>query len=331
MIAATEKVTLKDGETVDFSILRAPDAEWADALMGLIGHKGETWNWQNEQALRVPIGLEMNYYFLHRGRKGFSNVTTSENNGIGLFGHVWTEPDDRRKGACSLIMERQMADFDARGGRYLSLGTGYDTAPYHIYKKFGFEGVEANNGYMVYSKEPLAQFQEDYFAPCDAVIEPVDWKHWPTVGVLFISDLPGVIRSAPVRAFGLTSAESPMIPLLMDRYKNKPETIRGQVLVNPQTQAAVGIGTWGYAAQWPGTVVADVFCHPNFWHRAPELLQAMTLPDAEQVVGYVDDTCPGKRDAFESLGFREVGRLAQWVRVRYSGDARADVTVMARR
>ena len=332
MIAATEKVTLKNGEEVDFSILRAPDEQWADALMGLIGHKGEIWNWQNKEALTKPLGLEISYYFLHRNGKGFSNVTSSELNGVGLFGHVWTDTEERRKGACAAIMERQMADFHDRGGRFLSLGTGYDTTPYRIYKKFGFQGLEANNGYMVYYRDTREAFEEEYFAACEAVIEPIDWKHWPGAGALFVTDVPGFIRGAPIGAYGLSSAESPLIPLLMDRYKAEPPVIRGQALVNPDTQAVVGVAEWGYDRTWRGTVVVDVFCHPNFWDRGADLLNALALPgDADQYAAYVDAACPRKQEALEAAGFEVAGRLSNWVRRNYHEDARQDVTALVKR
>ena len=41
MIEATSKATLKSGETVDFSIVKAPDPDWAPKLMRLLGHKME--------------------------------------------------------------------------------------------------------------------------------------------------------------------------------------------------------------------------------------------------------------------------------------------------
>ncbi|HAA73566.1 TPA: hypothetical protein DCE37_00380 [Candidatus Latescibacteria bacterium] len=44
---------------------------------------------------------------------------------VGLFGHVFTKPEERRKGAANALME----DFRQRGGKALYLGTGYVRFP----------------------------------------------------------------------------------------------------------------------------------------------------------------------------------------------------------
>ncbi len=330
MMERTETATIKTGEAVDFSILRAPDAEWSPVVMDLVGHKGELWNWQNEMCLTQDLGIDVYYYFLHRQGRGFSNVMTAEYKGVGSFGHVYTVPEDRRKGACAAIMERQMAHFRERGGRLLTLATGFETPPYQIYKKFGFVGVEDQNGHMWYAREPLDAVLDAYFEPCDAVIEPVGWKHWPMAPVLFLSDVPGVVRMAPERVFGRVTTEGPLIHVIRDRFKpNGP--IRGQALVNPATGAVLGVAAWNWDKLWTGTLVLDVFCHPRFWHRAPDLLNALALAEDERHLAYVDAHCPAKREALEAVGFRAVTTLPDWQRINWGSAARVDVTLMQRR
>ncbi|MCE9613033.1 MAG: GNAT family N-acetyltransferase [Lentisphaerae bacterium] len=330
MIESTTKATLKTGESVDFSIVKAPDAKWAPVIMNLIGHKGEIWNWQNEQMLKESVGIDFYYYFLHRQGTGFSNVATGEYRGVGSFGHVYTTPDDRRKGACAVIMERQMAHFRERGGRYLTLGTGFETPPYNIYKKFGFVGVESHNGHMTYCNGPVNAFMDEYFAPCKAVIEPISWKHWPGTTVLFLSDAPGVIRMAPERVFGRVSTEGPLLHVIRDRVKPNGLT-RGHALVNPDTGAVLGIAVWNWDKLWTGTLVIDVFCHPRFWNRAPDLLKALELAPDERHLAYADALCPQKRDALESVGFKVVTTLPKWQRISWAGPERIDVTLLERR
>lgn len=330
MIVSTSKATLKNGETVDFSILRAPDPVWAPRMMKLLGHKGEIWNWQNEQMLNQDHGLDFHYYFLHRDGTGFSNVATGEYKGVGSFGHVWTAPEDRRKGACAVIMEHQMAHFRERGGRYLTLGTGFETTPYQIYKKFGFVGVEASNGHMTYCEGPVDAFMEEYFAPCEAVIEPVSWKHWPGATVLFLGDFPGVIRMAPERVFGRVSTEGPLIHVIRDRIGKANGITRGHALVNPKTGAVLGVAVWNWDKLWTGTLVLDVYCHPRFWHRAPDLLKALQLADDKRHLAYADAHCPQKREALEAAGFKVVTQLPNWQRINWASDARVDVTLLQR-
>ena len=330
MIEFTQKVTLKDGEEVDFSILRAPDAEWAPVLMDLVAHKGPAWDWQIEQTLTRDLGIEVYFYFLHRGRKAFSSVTCAELNGIGVFGHVWTEPTERRRGACAVIMERQMGHFRKRGGRYLSLGTGFDTPPFHIYRNFGFEGVEANNGYMQYSTQPLAEFLEEYFAPGPSVIEPFGWKHYPTSATLFLTKVPGALRLAPLRMIGLASTESPTLPVIMELEREENPVCRASALVSEVNGACTGMAVWGYHQFWPGTVTLDVFCHPNFWDRGVDLLASLKPPEGERQVAYADPLCPQKAETLIASGFRQVAVLPNWIRVGWSDDRRTDVSVFAR-
>ena len=332
MIITSSKATLKNGEAVDFTIVRAPDAEWAPRLMKLLGHKGEIWNWQNEQMLADPAGLDFHYYVLHRKGEGLSNVATGEFKGVGSFGHVYTTPEDRRKGACAVIMERQMAHFLERGGRYLTLGTGFETTPYQIYKKFGFEGLEDQNGHMIYCRGSRDAFMEEYFAPCRAVIEPIQWKHWPGATVLFLSDAPGVIRMSPERVFGRVSTEGPLLKVLRDREAKFGGFMRGHALVNPDTGAVLGVAVWGWDKLWTGTLILDVFCHPRFWDRAPELLKALQLvPEDKRHVAYSDAQCPQKREALEAVGFKAVTTLPQWQRINWAKEDRVDVTLLERR
>lgn len=331
MKESTTKATLKTGESVDLSIVKAPDAELAPVIMDLIGHKGEIWNWQNEQMLTQSVGIDFYYYFLHRNGKAFSNVATGEYRGVGSFGHVYTTPEDRRKGACAVIMEKQMAHFRDRGGRYLTLGTGFETTPYNIYKKFGFVGVEASNGHMTYCNGPVAAFMDEYFAPCKAVIEPVSWKHWPGATVLFLSDAPGVIRMAPERVFGRVSTEGPLLHVLRDRVGRENGITRGHALVNPDTGAVLGVAVWNWDKLWTGTLMLDVFCHPRFWSYAPAMLRALELASDERHLAYADAQCPQKREALEAVGFKAVTKLPNWQRINWAMPDRVDVTLLERR
>jgi hypothetical protein len=121
-------------------------------------HKGPLRNWQNTAVLRRGLGMDVVFYVLHRDGIPLANMMTVEHRGVGHFGHVWTQPEDRRKGAASLIMDAQMADFKRRGGQALFLGTGYNSAPYHIYAARGFVGLEAESGYMASTRAIASRF-----------------------------------------------------------------------------------------------------------------------------------------------------------------------------
>jgi hypothetical protein len=86
-------------------------------------------------ALRHDLGLDVFYYILHRDGVPFTNMMNIEYRGVGLYGHVFTKPEDRQKGAASALMPMLMDDFRARGGKALYLGTGYDSHPPSLCKE----------------------------------------------------------------------------------------------------------------------------------------------------------------------------------------------------
>src|SRR5688572_11102381 len=129
-------VALKSGEKVELGILRGPDqSNFAAQVRSLLGHKGGVWHWQIEQSLTLNSPAETRFYLLIKEGKPVANIMAVERHGIGIFGHVYTVPEERRKGAADIIHHHQIEDFKLRGGRALYLGTGYDTHPYHLYKK----------------------------------------------------------------------------------------------------------------------------------------------------------------------------------------------------
>ena len=142
MYQQLDRITLKSGEAIQAGVVQGPDLDWAERVETLLGHKGPSWRWGNEQVLRTQTGLDVFFYLLHRDGDPFANVMTIECRGVGLLGHVYTRPEDRRQGAAMQLMACLMDHFRQRGGQALFLGTGYDTPPYHIYRVNGFSGVE---------------------------------------------------------------------------------------------------------------------------------------------------------------------------------------------
>ncbi|RJP72924.1 MAG: N-acetyltransferase [Candidatus Zixiibacteriota bacterium] len=305
-------VTLKTGEIVDLCLIQGPDPEWAPRLERMLGHKGELWKWQNHETLTADLGMEARYYVLHRDGRPFANVMTVERDGVGILGHVWTDPDDRRRGAASVILQIQMEDFRQRGGRALYLGTDYDQPPYHIYGGFGFRGVEPGSRYMEYHPASRDTFQDTYFAPGEVEIEDLAWRHWPLSPPLFLGDFPGRVRLAAVGLVGRISPEGPLLNLLrveLRRDEALPRRVR--VLVRRDGGAVVGVAGWTEHPLWPDTLLVDLYCHPRFWSRAGELLSRLALSDGPRRVTYSDS--PDKDAALQAAGFVPAATLPHWI------------------
>ncbi len=300
-------VALKTGEKVELGVVRAPDEQWAGRIEKLLEEKGGPWNWQNSHVLRGETGIECYFYVAHRDGEPISNIMTAELAGVGILGHVRTRPDERRKGAASQLMAAQMEHFRSRGGRALFLGTGFEAPAYHIYRRYNFESVEDTSGTMAYYSGPRDEFEAWYFADGPTAIEPVDWRHWPSSPALFIGDFGGVVRSAPLKRFGRGSTEGPLLYVIRDHLKGREEgeKPRALALVQKKSTAVVGLAVWGWHPLWPQTCLLDVYCHPNHWDGAGDLLAALELPEAQRYVAYGDAGCPQKHEILKAADFRQ--------------------------
>jgi hypothetical protein len=333
------QVTLKTGERAAAGVVVGPDLEWAERIEKLLEHKGDIWNWQNSQMVRSEPGIEARFYVLHRDGDPFANIASFELAGVGDFGHVWTRPEDRQKGACAALMELQMADFIARQGQALFLETGFDSAPYHIYERFGFRGIEPQSGTMAWYADSREAFDARYFARGETTIEPATWAHWPSSLALFLGDFSCVVRCLPLKLVGRQPREGAFLSLLRDEEKRRLEgkEPRAMVLKQAGTMAVVGFAAWGWHPLWPDTCLLDVYCHPHHWDRAAELLGALTLPDGQRfrpngqrVVAYADADCAHKAPILSAFGFRQTGTLRRWVAADWAQTSFVDVAVYAK-
>ncbi|MEO8611445.1 MAG: hypothetical protein ABI690_26340 [Chloroflexota bacterium] len=308
-------VTLKTGEIVEAGVITCPDTDWADRILPLLGHKNHETNWQNKTALTEPLEIDTYFYVLHRDGIPFANITTAELSGVGIFGHVWTTEPERQKGASSGLMALQMAHFRERGGQALFLATGFESTAYWMYQKMGFASIEPGSRYMAYYTDTQTQFDEAYFHAGATDIQPFGWACWPSSCALFAGDFPGLVRCAPLGLIGRMITEDPFLPLLYDASlrQQEHEQPRAFALRSRTTGAMLGLALWGWHPIWPDTCLIDCYCHPDYWERAPELIQALRLPDAQRYLAYADEGFTQKRDLLHSLGFHPTVTLKGYI------------------
>lgn len=309
-------VRLKSGKEATAGVVRGPDAQWAERLDNLLGHKGSYWSWHIAKAAREELPIETRFYLLHDGTTPFSNMMTIEVDGVGILGHVFTLPSHRRQGAASQLMKLLMEEFRGRGGRTLFLATGYDSPPFHIYRQCGFEGIEAGSGVMCFEAPEARSGLAAWFSPGEIRIEPLGWRHLPLASPLLAGPWPGVVRLASWNAIGRVPSEAPLLSLLHDAWRREALGLppRASVLVNETGGAVCGIAAWGNDRLWPRTAVVDVYCHPDYWSWASDLLAALSAPEnVDRVIAYADGDCPARRQAMEEAGFSEVARLPNFV------------------
>lgn len=332
MMESLGTVALRDDELVEASVVRGPDTKWAPRIGPLLQHKGEPWNWQVAQVLERNLDLESYFYILHRGDAPFANIMTIEAAGLGIFGHVWTNPEDRQKGASSQLMAMQMDHFAVRGGRALFLGTGYDSVAYKMYQRFGFESVEPESGYMTFYTGSEQDFNNELFRTSLVDGEPLAWSHWPMMQPLFMGGWPGAARLIASGLKGrMIAEEEPLVMIQTNEQRElRDETPNTLVLRSRASQAIVGVASLNRHPLWPAGCLLDIYCHADFWNSASALVDSLEFSTTAPVMAYADSTCPQKVDLLKQHGFTQQASLPNWIDVDTARTVKADLIVLTR-
>ena len=300
------ETTLKTGEQMEVGVITAPDTPHAEEVKQFLGHKPGNYKWHIERCVtEVLDALETRFYVGKLDGRVITNIMTVEYEGVGILGHVFTLPEQRRKGACKGVMAYQMEDFQQRTDGALYLGTGYNSHPYYIYHSFGFESVFPESGFMKYYVN--SDFEERYFAFTSTEPKSVEWHDWPKVTAL--SGIVGwdTLRSLKWGVYGPMNMEGGFLS-----FKHALETedaYDDAKLLISSGGAIVGWATVSRDTRWqPATAVLDLFFHPNFADDIPAFLSAVEFPDAK-VQCYVDSGAKKKAEILEAAGFSCEGRF----------------------
>jgi GNAT superfamily N-acetyltransferase len=292
--------TLKTGESMEIGVVLTPDEAHADQIAPFLKHKGDPWNTHIARALKEELDeLETRFYVGKLRGTVVTNVMTAEYNRTGLFGHVYTQPEHRRKGAFKLLMAEQMKDFRTRGGLLL-LGTGHDSPAYWIYHSFGFRSLTEGSGLMRTATE--ADFEAHYFAPGKTQVVEVRWRDWPRLNALFSIREGDFLRSVERERYGASSFEGGFLHL--KEALEKDATYQAKLLES-EHGAVVGCATLTKDPRWHRDVwLLDLFVHPDFTSSASALLDALDFPEGK-IQCYADSRSSDKMRALEQAGFRQ--------------------------
>src|SRR5437867_677157 len=92
---------LKSGERMEVGVILGPDAEWGPRLVPFLGHKSADYAAHIRKSLETPLDdLETRFYVGSIDGRPISQVMIVGARGAGILGHVFTRPEERRKGAC---------------------------------------------------------------------------------------------------------------------------------------------------------------------------------------------------------------------------------------
>ncbi|MDA1190807.1 MAG: hypothetical protein O3A46_03875 [Candidatus Poribacteria bacterium] len=315
MYRKLDTATLKNGAAMEIGVILAPDPDYNDQIRPFLSHKGDPYSHHLDLCVAGEMDdLETYFYVGITDGEIITNIMTVEHDGCGILGHVYTKPESRRLGACGAVMPLQMEDFRRRGGKALYLGTGFDSAPYHIYKRNGFLSVLPRVGMMSYFASD--DFAETQFAPRPASARAMRWGDWGP-----LTTATGIVhgdwlRSVALRMFGPTNFEGGFISL--KRRLDNNDGIDARILV-ADDGARVGFATLVPDPIWQPVHILDVFCHPNFWDQSAKLIDALH-PGDKRLRIHADADSRAKIAAMTAAGFREVARLPKSVRRRLNPD-----------
>ncbi len=307
------ETTLKSDEVMEVGVINAPDQPHADEIKKFLAHKPQFFDWHIERCVTESLDeLETRFYVGKVDGIIITNIMTVEHDGIGILGHVYTLPDQRRKGACKGTMAFQMKDFRQKNGRALYLGTGYNGHPYRIYHSFGFESVYPETGFMKYHVND--NFEETYFAPTTAHPKDIEWHDWPKLTALSAIVGWDILRSLLWNVYGPTNLESGF--LTFKHTLEVSDVLDDAKFLATQDGVIVGWAAVNRDSKWRHNIaLLDIFFHPNFVDSVPLLLSSLKFPELK-VQCYIDSTAEKKAEVLENAGFSCEGRFKNHIEFR---------------
>ena len=300
-------VQLKTGEPLEIGVVLTPEPSYQSRVVPFLGHKPGNFQWHFECAFepgRIE-DLETRFYLGLLDGEPICNIMTVEYDGIGILGHVFTSPAHRRKGACRLVMTEQMADFKLRNGRYMTLGTGFDSHPYWIYHSFGFRSIIPDSGFMRYRADDA--FETNYFIPDDVSIVTPTWKDWPVMNVLCAQPGAPYIRNIAFELFGQKNFEGGYLTFLRGVEEDPRRNAR---LLKSATGAIVGYAMIQPDRRWAEqTLLLDLHLHSDYTSHAHTLLQSLPLPEDVKIHSFTETETDWKIATLLEEGFEHEATL----------------------
>lgn len=315
---------LTTGERMEIGVVDCPDPAWAPRVAPLLGHKGPPWMDHIGAALRAPLdALRTRFYLGLLDGTPITNVmivgTSRPPVACGILGHVYTRPEQRRKGAYAHLMAAQMEHTRQSGYGVLTLGTGFETPPYWIYHRFGFRSIDGVSGRMKWLATPDAEAA--WFRPGRAQPRPMRWEDWPALNLLAyhptepdeeaprstVFHLAGhgslegsFLRAWPPLAAALAAADTAGPRPAALTLETEHGAAAGWAILQPPPPAADAAGGGEVAAAGPWLL--DCYVHPRFRGETDRLLAALPWPAGTPAIAW-----SGPPDGYRAAALRRAG------------------------
>lgn len=296
---------LKDGSEAELRLVMPPEASWAGRMDAFLTHKGLPWQIHWQQAFAGGCDdLQTRFYLLVRGGEPVSNVMVCESGGIGILGHVFTLPAWRGKGAASILMKAACDDFASRDGISLYLATEYDSVPWRLYQKFGFEEFLPGVGMMRWIRR--SERLQQKLRGTQMVARPLRWADWPLVQCLFLQDNGSCVRNIAFKRFGPCDMEAGYLTL---RERMQADAnVQAAVLVNEHGMV-VGLATAMPLDAQSDYLLVDLYALDSAQEHLPALLQGLAIPDGKPLLSIVEESNHARRKALTGGGFVLAGSV----------------------
>ena len=326
MYTVLGREALKTGEQMEVGVALTPDEEWRDQIIPFLGHKGAAYSAHIRRSLEGPLdNLQTRHYLGSVEGRVITHVMIVGDRGAGILGHVYTLPEERRKGAYGKLMAHQMRNVAEEGFKVINLGTGFESPPYWIYHSYGFRSIGTGRGQMTWLAHPEAE--RELMSPAPTRIRPLEWGDWGYMDLL-AAQPPTEDEELPrCRVMGLKdygSLEGPYVAFTIRREDDG--RIQANALV-AETGATVGWAILAPDNHWWGDAWAvDLHAHPNFHQDYGRLVASLEWPDVP-TVAYASEPRGLKATALEAAGFRPTGTVDQ---VMSTETGRRSVTIWQR-
>ncbi len=282
-------------------------------LVDFLRHKGSPWveDIHRRLAGQCP-GSADRFFVAYDGDRLAAHAwyaVAQRDRRLGLLGHVFTQPEYRRRGLATRVIEAATADFAAQGGRVLQLFT-YNPLTVPFYERLGFEQLRhsrsAHAGDWSMRWPPGAEsMAAEWLAPAAARIRDLAAADLPQYCLVYNLDYSIRLKDwAQGIGLGL-EAEAAFITT-----RNR---VGGacRVLDNGQTiVGAASLMPCSFAHQ-AHVATVDCYVHPRFAAEAANLLaDVLSLRERLGVeFTYALAVDEAKARLFESLGLRPCARL----------------------
>jgi len=316
---------LRDGTPVEVRLVMPPEPAWAEKVDRFLSHKGMPWqiHWRAAFAGQCD-DLQTRFYLLVVDGRPISNIMMVENMGIGILGHVYTDPAWRQKGAATILMRTVCDDFASRSGIALYLYTEYASMPWRLYEKFGFRGIVPQQGYMQWVRQEDALKALLYGEGLQ--VRAVAWRDWPCLECLFLQGQGDWLKNFALKRFGTCDMEHAF--LVLQSKKDKDARVAAAVLTNASGMT-VGLATIMPIEAWPSRyLLCDVYAHPAAEAGLEGLLEEVLSRTDSPMLSILDAPSKARQAALSGQKFETVASLPSALTV--NGDDR-NMLIMVRR